>query len=406
MKLIFINSFFYPDHSATSQLLSELAFALAAAGDDVSIICSRSNYTDPTIRYAKQETVRGVKIHRVATPAFGRSRLFGRALDTLSFYATAMAWLYRLADANTLVVVKTDPPLIGLPAALVCRLKHAKQINWLQDLFPETAIALGIRPFTGPVGKLTKAARNWALRSADANIVIAEQMRKTLRDEGIDDRKLHVIPNWANGSAIVPVVHHDNPLRQQWRLSDAFVVSYSGNLGRAHEFDTLLSAAITLQDAPNIRFLFIGGGALIEQLQQAVRHHGLQNVIFKPYQSLDQLPLSLGVADVHVVSLRPDMQGAVSPSKYYGIAAAGRACLYVGDSNDAIPQHLARTQSGITVSVGDGAGLATQIRSLQQNQTHIGMGKNARRAFETEFDFPLALARWRSALQDVAATES
>ena len=35
-KTIFINRYFYPDHSATSQMLSDLAFALAGDGGEVS----------------------------------------------------------------------------------------------------------------------------------------------------------------------------------------------------------------------------------------------------------------------------------------------------------------------------------------------------------------------------------
>lgn len=402
MKLIFINSFFYPDHSATSQLLSELAFALAESGDDVTVICSRNNYTDPGIAYPRRETIRGVKIHRVATPACRRNHLAGRMLHALSFYIGASLRLLRLADRGTLVIAKTDPPLIGLASSYVCRLRHARQINWLQDLFPETAIALKMRPFAGWLGRRVLAWRNRTLRSACMNVVIASRMQRMLAAESIDEAKLRTIPNWANGKAITPVPASDNPLRQQWGLADAFVVTYSGNLGRAHEFDTLLSAATELRNDPAIRFLFIGGGVLMERLRNAVEERGLENCCFKPYQPMDQLHLSLSVADVHIVSLRPELRDAVSPSKYYGIAAAGRACIYIGDADDEIPQHLLRTHSGFSAEPGDSATLAAQIRTLSHNRAHIEMGDNARQAFEASFDFPLALRRWRTVLQESA----
>ena len=44
MKIIFVNRFFYPDHSATSQMLSDLAFALAGCGHTVQVITSRLIY--------------------------------------------------------------------------------------------------------------------------------------------------------------------------------------------------------------------------------------------------------------------------------------------------------------------------------------------------------------------------
>ena len=41
MARIFVNRYFYPDHSATSQLLSDLVFALAESGETVSVVTSR-----------------------------------------------------------------------------------------------------------------------------------------------------------------------------------------------------------------------------------------------------------------------------------------------------------------------------------------------------------------------------
>ena len=64
-KYIFINRYFYPDHSATSQLLSDLAFDLGGQGWDVHVITSRQRYDDPGAGLAAAETVRGVRIYRV-----------------------------------------------------------------------------------------------------------------------------------------------------------------------------------------------------------------------------------------------------------------------------------------------------------------------------------------------------
>jgi hypothetical protein len=89
MKLIFINRYFYPDHSATSQMLSDLALHLANAGHEVHVICSRQLYESPEFKLVAFETVRGVQVHRVWTSRFGRTNLVGRACDYLSFYFSA-----------------------------------------------------------------------------------------------------------------------------------------------------------------------------------------------------------------------------------------------------------------------------------------------------------------------------
>lgn len=404
MKIIFINHFFYPDHSATSLLLSELAFALAAAGHDITVVCTQGNYSDPHTAYPKQEVVQGVRVHRVTRPSADRASLFKRAASAAAFYLAATRCVYQLADHQTSVVAKTDPPLIGLPISGAVRLRHATQINWLQDLFPETAIALGIRPFTGMLGRILASLRNHSLRTAWANVVITERLRETLINQGVEASRIKVIPNWTNGRLIHPVPKQDNVLRNEWGLCDKFVIGYSGNLGRAHEFETLLGAAKLLRDQPSLHFLFVGGGVQVDALRDVVRRDNLDNVTFKPYQPLNQRHLSLAVADVHVVSLRPRVGNAVAPSKFYGIAAAGRGCIYIGDPTDEIPQYLARTQTGVTVSTGDATALANQIVKLRDSGEYRRMGDEARRRFEHEFDFPLALSRWRAVLEAASAS--
>src|ERR1700684_4421799 len=84
-RLIFINRFFAPDHSATSQILSDLVFDLAGAGREVHLVASRQIYDDPKAALPERETINGVDVHRVASTGFGRAGLIGRSIDYGSF---------------------------------------------------------------------------------------------------------------------------------------------------------------------------------------------------------------------------------------------------------------------------------------------------------------------------------
>jgi hypothetical protein len=142
-KIISISRFFFPDHSATSQILSDLAFCLAAEGRAVHIITSRQRYEDPEADLPACEAIRDVQVHRVFTSHFGRTFLLGRALDYMSFYVTAVWGLWRLARPGDVIVAEIDPPLLSVAVAPVARGRRARLVTWLQDLFPEVASALG-----------------------------------------------------------------------------------------------------------------------------------------------------------------------------------------------------------------------------------------------------------------------
>jgi len=397
-KLIFINRYFYPDHSATSQLLTDLAFDLAQ-DENVHIITSSQRYDDASVKLPSFEVINGVHIHRIRTSRFGRQHLLGRAFDYLTFYLSAAWNLWRLVSNKDVVIAKTDPPLISVVAAVIVKWRGAVLVNWLQDLFPEVATALGVYSLQGRIARLIQGLRNYSLKAAKVNVVLGELMAKRLIQLGVAKSKIAIIPNWADGENIQTVAKFKNPLRAEWGLADKFVVGYSGNMGRAHEFTTILDAAELLINAKNIVFLFIGGGAQREWIAGEVSRRKLENFIFRPYQARERLGDSLTVPDVHLVSLRPILEGLIVPSKFYGIAAAGRAIIYIGDQKGEIPNILQAHDCGFVVTEKNANELANHIKKLAMN-IKLGeqMGFNARQAFDKSFDKPIALALWREIL--------
>ncbi len=398
-KTIFINRFFHPDHSATSQLLSDLSFYLAEQGDDVHVITSRQRYDNAKANLSKSEVINGVQVHRVWTSRFGRLWLPGRVIDYLTFYISVAWVLFRLLRAGDVVVAKTDPPLISIVAAVIVKLRKAVLINWVQDLFPEVASAFGIKAMDGLVGKGLRSIRNVSLRMAGKNIVLGERMAARLNSEGIVAEKIDVIHNWAVGDIKPPIPLNENSLREEWGLADKFIVAYSGNMGRVHDFQTILDAALKLKSFDDILFLFIGGGPKREWVESEVNRLGLTNVMFKPYQPQERLQESLSVANIHLISLLPEMEGLVVPSKFYGIIAAGRPALFVGDEQGDVARILKDNECGWAISIGDGVGLAGRIKECVKSKAQCEQwSQNARKLFDQRFDRRVALAEWRGVL--------
>jgi len=406
MKIVFVNRYYAPDHSATSQMVTDLATALAAGGADVQVVTSRQRYDDPAASLPRFELIRGVSVDRVYSTTFGRTSLPGRALDYLSFYIAAFLRLLRLVKRGDVIVAKTDPPLISVPAGWVARIRGALLVNWLQDLFPEVAVALGVASARGAAGRLLHRLRDRSLRGAAANVVLGELMRERVTALGVDPAKIAVIPNWADGTLLRLIDRATNALRVEWGLTEKFVVGYSGNMGRAHEFQTVLDAAESLRTQEDVAFLFIGGGAQTADLTRAAEGRGLSNITFKPYQPQAQLARSLSAVDVHVVTLRPELEGLIVPSKFYGIAAVGRPTIFIGDPQGEIGSVIRAADCGICVKEGDAAGLVAAIEALRDDpDLRQRMGANARRVFEERYDKAIAVEQWRLLLASVAATK-
>lgn len=398
-RIILINRYFYPDISATSQLLGDLAFELTTSDYEIFVITSRLRYDDSNALLPPREKIRGINIFRVWTTRFGRRILAGRAIDYITFYYSVWWRLLILLRSSDLVVVKTDPPLMSVLAAFVTRLKGAKQVNWLQDLFPEVAVELnitGLKMFSPAL----RALRNYSLRFATSNVVIGDLMARRVQSENIDQNKITVIHNWSDAAEIYPLTSEENYLKTEWGLNDKFVIGYSGNLGRAHEFETIMNAASLLEREKNIIFLFIGGGSQYQRLKERAEQSCAKNIIFKQYQTRDKLRYSLSIPDVHLVTLRPSLEGLIVPSKFYGIIAAGRPIVYIGKKSGEIPNILEKTNCGVTVTPGEAKKLCDQIYEFYENPGLTKTaGKNARVMFEEKFDKSIALNNWRQLLE-------
>ncbi len=395
-RIIFINRYFHPDHSATSQVLSDLAFHLAAVGYAVQVFTSRQLYDNPAAQLPETETVQGVAVRRLSSTRFGRSALLGRGVDYASFYRAVRRELMASARPGDIVVAKTDPPLLCLAVASAARCRDLLLVNWLQDLYPEVAMRLRVPLVAGPLGVGLRVLRDAALRRAAANVVVGGGMAAVLRRRNIAADRIEVIPNWCDDDDIRPVAHPDNELRREWGLADRFVVGYSGNLGRGHEFATLFEAALRLRDEPRIAFLFVGGGSRMDELRGAVTAHGLDaSFRFLSYQDRARLRFSLGAADVHWLSLRPELEGLIVPSKFYGIAAAGRPIIAVTAGDGEIAGLVREHGCGVVVAPGDGAAFAAALREFAANPEMVaGMGARARAMLDAQFTRRQAFARW------------
>ena len=340
MRVLLLNQFFYPDLAASAQLMTDLAIVLAKTGAEVTALTSQSSYIGAS-RYPARGNVEGVRILRVPSTNYGRGSVVGRMTDYLSYYASCAAQMSLLQQPHVCISL-SNPPLVSLlgAGAKLASLAKARFIYWVQDLYPDIAVQFGLLSKASPVTLGLEALSRTALRVADAVVVLEEAMAARVVSKGVRRDKVHIIPNWSDGDEIGQIDPRENWFLDRHALRGAFVVLYSGNMGRGHEFETLLGAAHQLTSRRDIVFLFIGEGAKLSEIEAFAKTH--PNVRLLPYQRRDDLPYSLGSGGICAITLSDGLEGMIVPSKLYGGLAARKPVLFIGPAASEVARVLQR----------------------------------------------------------------
>jgi|SRR5262245_13586929 len=401
MRLLFINRYFYPDISATAQLLTELTEDLVTQGETVTVISGNNAYTGGQSELPTHEIYKGIRIIRVGFTRFGRARTLGRLVDYLSFWISAFVTAISMKDQDCLVVL-SDPPLLSVLAAMVRMFKPIKTVCWLQDVFPEIAVRAGVLP-EGLVARCLRWLARWSLRRMDQVVVIGRCMERQILSEGVPSPSLARIPNWADGTRIKSLPRSKNEFLRQHNLEDRFVVMYSGNHGVVHEFETLVALLRETRSVPELCFCFIGEGAWKKKLMDTARAESWSHIRFLPYQPKAQLQSSLSAADVHLVSLRNDMEGLSIPSKVYGALAAGRPVIFIGPQGSEASAVLGEAQCGYSVRPGDTRGAVQALLAVYKDRKLLEkQGQAARLYFSRRFERKIATDNFHQVFQRIS----
>lgn len=398
---VFLNRFYWPDVAATGQMLADLAEDLAAAGWQVRVVTSQSRYASDGPPPAAHEVHQGVTIRRVRSTSSSKGSLVGRLLDYASYLAGAFTAALG-GPRPDLIVAMTDPPVLAALAVIAARMRGAKSVYWVQDVYPDIAAALGVVPRTSLAYRVSAFIARWAHRRSDAVIVQGPRMAQVLAAAGADPARTRVLANWADARAIQPVAAESNPFLDEHQLRGQFVVLYSGNAGRGHTFDAVLGAMERLRGDDGITFVFIGGGPQFPYLQDETKRRNLTRVRFMGYLPRERLSESLSAAGAALVTESPSVAGLLLPSKTFGILAAARPLLFVGDTTSDVAAVLRAADAGRIIAPTDADALAAAIRALRDDPAECArLGANGRRAALAVHDRRVATKAWAEVVRTI-----
>ncbi len=401
LRLTVLTHFFPPDFAPTGQLIEELTRHLSQQGLEVDIFTGQPGYAFQSTNAPSIEQKVGLKVRRSRTAQLWPQRIRGKAINGILFLLRTVLYLAGCGRKTELLLITTAPPflpIVGYFANLIFRVPY---VCLLYDLYPDIAVKLGVIPEQHWLARFWQNMNIRVWRRAK-NIVVLSPAKKQHITQLCPEigPKVSVIHSWANPDVIVPIPKQENWFALRYELIQPFTVLYSGNMGRCHDVETFLEAAILLKDEP-IKFVCIGSGAKRRLLIERREQLGLSNLLLLPYQDKEVLPYSLTACDLSLVSLSPGMERLLAPSKLYSALAAGRPIAVVCPPKSYLKDIVQEANCGRAIANGDGQGLADFIRQLAGDRLLAeGMGQAGRRYLEEHFTPGRIAAQYLEVLQN------
>ncbi len=382
-KLLIYAHYYVPDVASTGQILKDLAEGISDTFD-ITVICTVPSYSGVIEdEYKKQsiyiEDINSINVIRIRVPEFKKGKKISRIKNLISYYFGALYVTSKIEYFDYILAISQPPILGGVLGIkgykLLYRMHHLKPkfIYCIQDFNPEQIIAVGYFK-NNLLLNLLMIIDTWTCKKSDLVITVGCDLAETLKKRFENKRvPAHIIiNNWVDEKEIYPLASDCDGVRAFQKkyglLADnqdtQFTIMYSGNIGLYYDLENLIKVMHKFKDAktrpsrkyPNGRmvlFVFVGAGSLANILKDYAIEHHMSNAIFIPYQDKENLNYSLNAADVHWCVNAQGMKGVSCPSKYYGIAAAGKPIIGVLECGTEIRCLIEKARGGLVSEPGD-----------------------------------------------------
>jgi len=411
-NVLVLSLVFPPDNVSTAHIMGNLASDLKRAGHNVTVITTTPHYNideqaqkrQPLRRtgvpFFRRSEFDGVPVLHVAMPRKEKSVL-RRLISWSSFHALSTIAAIASRTKPDVILAPSPPLTIGVSAWIIARLRRARFVYNVQEIYPDIAISLGaLRSKT--LIAMARRLERFVYRRASAITVIAPRMEQRLLERGVPQSKLLVIPNFVDTSDLMPMPK-DNEFSRELGIVEKFVINYSGNVGPAQGLEILVRAAELLRGDDRIHFVITGDGTLFETIRNQVRD--LNNVTMLGYQPFSRMPAIYASADVCVVPQAAATGSDAVPSKVYRIMACARAVLAVTEAGSDLATLVETASCGVHARPDAAEELAELLVSLASNRERsAAMGQRGYEYVRTSNTREMITRQYEEIVQRLAAS--
>jgi colanic acid biosynthesis glycosyl transferase WcaI len=385
-KIVIVSQYYAPDQSTTAGIITAIATQLAKVMK-VLVLSGTSGSSRRQLQNADQPIVIEIRNPMSEKTALGKRALFEIVFSVRTF--TALMTKLRRGDV---VLTVTAPFMLPYAVTAAARLRGARSVLILHDLYPDVLVMTGLLRPTSIVTKAIHAANTLMFRALNTVVIIGRDMEHLLmRYKGMTRDKMMFIPNWATLSPGVRPIVPGSFYRS--RCSRSFVVGLSGNLGFTHDPDVVFDAALLLQNDRSIHFLLSGWGMGFERLKARQAEAHLPNLTLIDRVPDEKLEEFLSAADIWIIPYRKNVAGVSAPSRFYNLLAVGRPVLIISEPDTEAALTVSENGLGWVVPPGDAWELAKTIR-IASSDKDIKIRSAKAAAIAVQFSRTMALERY------------
>jgi len=391
-RILIYSLVFSPDGVSTAYLYNDLALGFQKRGYEVCVLTTTPHFNliegalnkQPLqkrfLGLFYQSDFNGIKVFHIPLKKH-KSTL----LRMLSFiYWHKISFFVGLFLKRPDVILTPSPPLTsGLLAILLAKLKRAKTIYNVQEIYPDLLINLGHLKNTFTINFLKKL-EHFVYNNSNAVSTIDKQFYDTIKPRIKKESSLHIIPNFVDTDLYV--TESSTILPYEFLSEPGFTnMLYAGNIGLAQEWDLVLNLAKEIKNEP-ITIWIIGEGIKKEYLKTQIEKHQLSNIKLLPYQDRKYMPAINLFADFHFIAMDKNMENEGFPSKVYSIMASGRPMVIVSSENTPITSFLNETDTSLLVTDHSLSGFKNAVLKLARDkELRISLGANGRKIIDQDY---------------------
>lgn len=296
-----------------------------------------------------------------------KKNFISRYLNGIYYAFKSSKYWYKERQNIDIVILQSRPTAVISAILLKLFLRKPIVFNYY-DIFPNGPYQYGAIQ-NELIYRILKFLQKILYYLSDKILVISEDTRQTLINEGVPTEKMEIIRNWYNDTQIKTVSIEENRFIKKFNINtNKFILQYAGNYGFTFNYKCILDIAERLKQNNEIEFHMIGTGTFEKDFKREVKKRRLLNIKFYPWQSLDIISDVYSYCDMEIIPLSKGVISTSYPSKCSLLMACKKPFFCITEDNSYFYKVINQKQIGFCAPVNNLDMISKKILEISKNK--------------------------------------